>query len=202
MQTIASLEELKALYGDASPGAITKVVDHLSPMYRQWIEASRFAILSTVGPQGTDASPRGDVGPVVRVVDGNTLWLPDWRGNNRLDSLSNVVEDGRVSLMFMIPGHNNVVRVNGRACLSADTELTSVFERAASTPRTVIVITVQEVYFQCAKALMRSGLWHAPGEPVSVPTAGQFLQERAHDSAFDARSYDEGYAEYARDRMW
>ena len=120
MNKVESITELEALYDDVVPGALTKVKTQITPKYRQWIEASRFLILSTVGTQGTDASPRGDAGPVVKVQDPQTLLLPDWRGNNRLDSLRNIVEDGRVSLMFMVPGSNNVVRVNGTAILTTD----------------------------------------------------------------------------------
>lgn len=200
MQTIDSLAQLRALYDPAVPGAITKVADHLTPLYRRWIEASRFAVLTTVGPAGTDASPRGDIGPVVRIADQQTLWLPDWRGNNRLDSLENIVVDGRTSLLFMVPGSNNVVRVNGTAVLTPDPAITGQFAHNGKTPRVVIVMQVREVYFQCAKALMRSGLWAVSEQPPAVPTAGQFLREV--EASFDADAYDAGYADYAKDRMW
>ena len=200
MQAIKSIEELEAVYGTVSAAAVDKVLPHLSPLYQKWIGASRFMILSTVGPSGTDASPRGDAGPVVRIVDESTLWLPDWRGNNRLDSLRNIVEDGRLSLMFMVPGSNNVVRVNGTAVLTTDETITARFEQKGKHPRTVIVVRVAEVYFQCAKALMRSRLWESGDESDSVPTAGDFISEL--QAGFDARAYDEGYAEYAKDRMW
>jgi PPOX class probable FMN-dependent enzyme len=200
MQTIDSVADLEALYEQVVPGAVEKVWPHLSPLYRKWIEASRFLVLSTVGPEGTDASPRGDSGGVARIVDGSTLWLPDWRGNNRLDSLRNIVEDGRVSLMFLVPGSNNVVRVNGAAQLTADKSVTTQFEKDGKTPRTVIVITVAEVYFQCAKALMRSRLWTSGDESTGVPSAGDFIGEVR--DGFDARAYDDGYADYAKDRMW
>lgn len=199
MKTINSLNALTALYDDTVPGALTKVVSELTPLYRQWIEASRFTIISTVGEQGTDASPRGDRGPVAKIVDAKTLWIPDWRGNNRLDTLSNIVTDGRVSLMFMVPGCNNVVRINGRAVLTADAEITEVF-RETKAPRTVIVVTIHEAYFQCAKALMRSKLWSQDQQAPSVPTAGQFLTEV--QEVFDAKAYDDNYAEYAKDKMW
>lgn len=200
MKAIGSIEELEALYGKPSAGALAKVQMGLTPLYRKWVEASRFLILTTVGPEGTDASPRGDVEPVVRVIDGKTLWLPDWRGNNRADSLKNVIRDGRVSLMFMVPGSNNVVRVNGRAILTADTAVTESFEQNGKHPRSVIVVTLEEVYFQCAKALMRSKLWLSGDESNQVPSAGQFLQEV--DGSLDADDYDAGYPEYARERMW
>lgn len=200
MNKIETLEELEALYDTVVPGAIDKVRTHISPKYRQWIGESRFLILSTVGRKGTDASPRGDAGPVVKIQDENTLLLPDWRGNNRLDSLRNIVEDGRVSLMFMVPGSNNVVRVNGSAILTTDEQLTAQFSQREKHPRTVIVVTVAEVYFQCAKALMRSRLWLSDNESAAVPTAGQFIKEL--QAEFDADAYDAGYADYAKDRMW
>lgn len=200
MQPINDVSALEDLYVDAVPAAITKVVHWMTPMYRRWIEASRFAILSTVGPEGTDASPRGDDGPVVRIADARTLLLPDWRGNNRLDSLRNIVRNRRVSLMFVIPGCNNVVRINGEAVLTADTDLTETFEKNGKRPRAVIVVTIGDMYFQCAKALMRSALWTSDDESDRVPTAGQFV--KAFETGFDADSYDSGYRDYAKSRMW
>jgi PPOX class probable FMN-dependent enzyme len=200
MRVIDDIAELEALYEAPVPTALTKVARHLTPLYRQWIEAARFCVLATVGPDGTDATPRGDDGPVVRIVDDRTLWLPDWRGNNRLDALRNIVRDGRVSMMFMVPGCNNVVRLNGRAVLTADGEITGSFERDGKTPRTVVVATIEEVYFQCAKALMRAGLWSRLDRPVDVPTAGQFLRER--DASFDDEDYDRNYPDRAAGRMW
>ncbi|MDV7143805.1 pyridoxamine 5'-phosphate oxidase family protein [Tropicimonas sp. TH_r6] len=197
---ITDLDTLDQIYGPAIPSSVDKVVDHITPLYRQWIEAARFAILTTVGPEGTDASPRGDVEPVLRVADPGTLLLPDWRGNNRIDSLRNIVRDPRVSLLFLVPGCNNVVRVNGRAIVTADPDMLDSFDQNGQHPRTVIVISVEEAYFQCAKALMRSRLWSRGDESDSVPTAGAFI--RARDDGFDAEGYDTGYADYARDRMW
>jgi uncharacterized protein len=199
MRTITDIAALEALFDAPVPTSLTKVAPRLTQLYRQWVEASRFCILSTVGEEGTDGSPRGDDGPVVRVVDDRTLWLPDWRGNNRIDSLRNIVRDGRVSLMFMVPGSANVVRVNGRAALTDDPVVTGSFEQAGHHPRLVIVVTVAEVYFQCSKAIMRSRLWS--GEPVpDIPTSGQFLREA--DEGFDADTYDRTYPERAKDRMW
>jgi PPOX class probable FMN-dependent enzyme len=200
MTIVDSIDALERLYEVVVPGAVDKVRTEITPRYREWIDRSRFVVLSTVGPAGTDASPRGDSGPVVRIVDPGTLWLPDWRGNNRLDSLRNIVEDGRVSLMFMVPGSNNVVRINGRAVLSTDLALTGAFDQRGKHPRSVIVVTVAEAYFQCAKALMRSRLWQAGDDSAGIPTAGEFIKEYQAD--FDARAYDEGYADYAKDRMW
>lgn len=199
MEPIKSVGVLETLYEAVNPRSLTKVVTQMTPLYRTWIEASRFCILSTVGPEGTDASPRGDDGAVVHIADDATLWLPDWRGNNRLDCLKNIVRDNRVSLMFMVAGSTSVVRVNGRALLTADPTVTGAFEQGGKHPRTVIVLTIGEMYFQCAKALMRAGLW-GRDDTEGLPTAGQFLKER--EAMFDAEGYDSGYADYAKDRMW
>ncbi|EAR50784.1 pyridoxamine 5'-phosphate oxidase family protein [Oceanicola granulosus HTCC2516] len=197
---ITDTAEIDALYGPPKQAALDKVVDRVTPEYRRWIEAARFCILSTVGPEGTDASPRGDDGPVVQLADPHTLLLPDWRGNNRADSLRNIVRDGRASLLFMVPGSDNVVRVNGTGRLTADIAVTGRFEQAGQHPRSVIVLAVAEVYFQCAKALMRSRLWSGDDESAGLPTAGELI--RARDAAFDAEAYDAAYPADARERMW
>ncbi|UWQ18407.1 pyridoxamine 5'-phosphate oxidase family protein [Jannaschia sp. M317] len=200
MPQITTLAALDALYGPPVPAALTKVSDHLTPLYRQWIGAARFVVLSTVGPGGTHGSPRGDDGPVVEIADGRTLLLPDWRGNNRLDCLRDIVADGRISLMFLVPGADNVVRVNGQAVLVDDADMCARFDKAGKHPRTVIVVTLHEAYFQCAKALLRSGLWSADTPRPQVPSAGDFLREQI--PAFDGASYDATYPDYARNRMW
>lgn len=199
MQKIEDIATLETLYEAPSARSITKVATHLTPHYRRWISAARFCILSTVGPEGTDATPRGDDGPVVHIADDRTIWLPDWRGNNRLDALRNIVSDGRVSLMFMIAGNDTVIRVNGSALVTAEASVTKFFDKKSALPRSVVVISVAEVYFQCAKALMRSRLWTATDTP-DVPSPGQFLRER--DEAFNAEGYDAGYVEYARPLFW
>jgi PPOX class probable FMN-dependent enzyme len=199
MRIVEDIAALEALYDAPVPTALSKVADRLTPLYRQWIETARFCVLSTVGPEGTDASPRGDDGPVLRIVDDRTLWLPDWRGNNRLDCLRNIVVDGRASLMVMVPGSLNVVRVNGHAVVSDDPSATLKFEQRGKSPKTVVIFTVNEVYFQCAKALMRAGLW-SRDDSAGLPTAGQFLAER--DADFDAESYDLTYPTEAPKRMW
>ena len=145
MNTIDTLDALQALYDTPTAPSLNKVARALTPHYRTWIEAARFVVLTTVGPDGTDGSPRGDSGPVVQIADDKTLLLPDWRGNNRLDSLRNVVVDGRVSLMFMVPGEANVVRVNGTAVLTADADVTERFARNGITPKTVSVVTIGEL---------------------------------------------------------
>lgn len=199
IEPIKTIDELEAIYEAAVPLSLTKVARQITPLYRQWIEASKFCVLTTVGPEGTDGTPRGDDGPVVRIMDQHTLAMPDWRGNNRLDSLRNIVRDDRVSLMFMVPANSNVVRVNGRAIVTADADLLGQFEQGGKHPKTVILITIEELYFQCAKAILRSKLW-SDDTAYDVPKAGQFLREM--QDGFDAEAYDDNYATYAKDRMW
>ena len=200
MTPIKTIAELETIYGDANPRSLTKVVTHMTPLYREWIEASRFVVVSTVGPEGTDGSPRGDDGSVVTIADNKTLLLPDWFGNNRIDTLRNVVRDDRVSLMFMIPSSTNVVRVNGTGIVTVDSDVLARFEKKGKLPRSVLAITITEMYFQCAKALMRSKLWSGEQSDQKLPTAGAFVKER--DAMFDAETYDAEYPEYAKSRMW
>ena len=156
MKTVTTIEELDSLYAAPVPASLTKVTAKMTPLYRQWIGAARFVVLSTAGPEGTDASPRGDDGPVVRIADDRTLLLPDWLGNNRIDSLRNIVRDGRVSLMFMVPGCNNVVRVNGSAVVTADPDLTASFGKAGRQPRTVVVVPAESASWWCSPLLPQS----------------------------------------------
>ena len=200
MHIISTETELEQIYDAVNPLSLEKVARQLTPKYQAWIEAARFVVLSTVGPEGTDASPRGDIDPVVRIQDPGTILIPDWRGNNRLDSLRNIVRDKRVSLMFMVPGSTNVVRVNGTAVLTNDAELCGTFTKKNIAPRSVIVMSVSEAYFQCAKAILRSELWAGQDLSTTVPSAGDFLREvKEH---FDAEGYDQGYEAYAKTRFW
>lgn len=200
MARIQTLDDLEALYDAPVPAALRKVMDHLSPLYRRWVEGARFCILSTVGPEGVHGSPRGDDGPVVLVEDPQTLLMPDWRGNNRLDCLRDIVVDGRVALLFLVPGSHTTVRVNGRASLWTDPSLTARFERQSKHPKTVIRIEISEVYTQCAKALMRSDLW-ARDDRETVPTVGEILAEITQGEMGGAE-YDRNYPAYAKPRMW
>lgn len=198
---IGDIAELEALYGTPSAPALRKVAHRMTPLYRRWIMASKFCVLTTVGPDGTDGSPRGDTGPVVVEQDPNTLLMPDWRGNNRLDSLRNIVGDGRVSLMFMITGSNTIVRVNGKAWLTADEGMRAQFEKAGRLPATVIVITIAEIYTQCARALIRSGLWADTDRSAGLPTPGEILAEMT-DGAEGGAAYDTEWPIRAAKTMW
>jgi PPOX class probable FMN-dependent enzyme len=200
MHIISDETELEQIYDAVNPLSLEKVARQLTPKYQAWIGAARFVVLSTVGPEGTDVSPRGDVDPVVRIQDPGTILIPDWRGNNRLDSLRNIVRDKRLSLMFMVPGSTNVVRVNGTAVLTNDAEVCASFTKKNIAPRSVIVMSVSEAYFQCAKAILRSELWAGQDQSTTVPSAGGFLREVKDD--FDAEGYDQGYEAYAKTRFW
>lgn len=200
MQYVSDIAELEALYGSPAPASIAKVVQELTPQYRKWIMASRFCVVSTVGAEGTDGSPRGDNGPVVREIDSHTLAMPDWRGNNRIDTLRNIVEDGRISLMFLVPGSTIAVRVNGFAKVSVDPDLLGSFEQGGKHPRSVIVIRIGEIYAQCARALMRSQLWDA-AEVLDLPTIGQLIAE-ASDGAMGGADYDADWLPRAKTTMW
>lgn len=201
MDWITDLDALHAHYGTPSQPAIIKVAPYLTPAYAAWVARSRFCILSTVGPEGTDASPRGDDGPVVAMLDPGTLALPDWKGNDRIDSLRNMVRDPRVSLMFFVPGARNVIRVNGTARLTADDNLRQRFARAEVLPRTVAVIAIAEVYSQCARAILRSGLWTSGDESAGLPTVGDMLRD-ATSGEFDGAAYDANWKARAAGSMW
>jgi len=202
MSIISTIEALHEIYGGASEASRVKVMTSLTPEYRRMIEASPFVALSTVGPEGVDCSPRGDRGGVVHVEDERTLLLPDWRGNNRIDSLLNIVRDPRVALMFLVPGSSTTMRVNGSAVISVDEALLRSFEMDGKHPRSVIVVSIEEVYFQCARAVMRADLWNPErfADPRSLPSAGDLLKAAKAD--FDKESYDREWPARAAKSMW
>ncbi len=193
---ITSEAELNALYDAPVPTSILKEVDHITDDYRKLIEASPFAILATAGPEGLDCSPRGDPKGFVRVADPKTLMVPDRRGNNRIDSLRNIVRDPRVALLFLIPGIGTTMRVNGRAQLSTDPSLCASLAMEGKNPKCVIVIAVERAYTQCQKAIVRSKLWDATGHIAAsdLPTVGEMM-ERLSPGDFDGKAYDAEYPE-------
>jgi PPOX class probable FMN-dependent enzyme len=200
---VATVEELEAIYGQTNDASTVKVADRVTPLYRILIEASPFAALATSGPEGLDCSPRGDLPGFVRIQDEKTLLLPDRRGNNRIDSLRNVVRDPRVALLFLIPGCGNTLRVNGRAHISTDAGLLASFAVKEKAPRSVIVMTVDEMYFQCARAIVRSDLWNPDKrvDPRTLPTPGQILAEMSENTV-GGEEYDRAWPERARQTMW
>jgi uncharacterized protein len=203
MSVIATIGELDAIYGQPNEASTVKVADRITPAYRILIEKSPFAALASCGPEGLDCSPRGDLPGFVRISDDKTLMMPDRRGNNRVDSLRNIVRDPRVALLFLIPGSGSTLRVNGRAHLSVDADLLASFGVDGKAPRTVIVMTVHEIYFQCARAIVRSDLWNPDKrvDPKTLPTPGQILAEMS-ENRVGGESYDREWPERAQKSLW
>ena len=193
---ITTLAELEAIYGTPVETALVKEKDRIIPEYRALIAASPFVALATRGPEGLDCSPRGDAAGFVRIADERTLMIPDRRGNNRADSLRNIVRDPQVARLFLIPGVGETLRVNGRAAISTEPALLDSFAVDDKTPRSVIVVSVETVYFQCQKAIVRSDLWN-PDKRVdrkTLPTAGQILAA-ASQNRVGGEAYDKAYPE-------
>jgi len=200
---ITTLEQLKAIYGEPVGNSLVKELDHLSDHYRAFIEASPFVVLATAGPEGLDCTPRGDPPGFVRVEGRHTLMIPDRRGNNRVDSLRNLVTDPRISLLFLIPGVGETLRVNGRAVISTDPDLCRSFAMADKLPRSVIVVTAERVYFQCPKALVRSRLWDPSRhlDRKSLPSTGQILAA-IRPGEIDAEAVDRAYPERLKQTIY
>jgi len=203
MTFIQTLAELEALYGLPNEASTAKEVDRVTPHYRAMLEASPFAVLATSGPEGLDCSPRGDHAGFVRIQDEKTLLLPDRRGNNRADSLRNIIRDPRVALLFMIPGLGNTLRVNGPAVLSIEPALLQSFSVDGKAPRCVLVISVQSIYFQCARAIVRSELWSAEKhvDPASLPSAGEILACLT-ENRVGGKEYDQAWPARAKATLW
>jgi uncharacterized protein len=203
MATIATIEQLEEIYGRPNEASTVKVTDRITPQYRVLIDKSPFVALATCGPEGLDCSPRGDLPGFVRVHDEKTLMMPDRRGNNRVDSLRNIVRDPRIALLFLIPGSGSTLRVNGRAQVSADPELLASFRMDGKAPRTVIVMTIEEIYFQCARAIVRSDLWDPDKriDPKTLPTPGQILAEMS-ENRVGGDDYDRAWPDRARQSLW
>jgi PPOX class probable FMN-dependent enzyme len=194
---VTSIEQLERIYGEPYGPSLAKEADRITAHYRAFIEAAPFFALASGGPDGFDCSPRGDAPGFVRVADEKTLLVPDRQGNNRIDTLRNILRDPRVALLFLIPGCGETIRVNGRAAISIDPELAQSFAVNGKAPRAVIIVTVDRIYYQCAKAIVRSKLWDASRhvDRQSLPSAGTILAEltggklggEAHDRAAPER---------------
>ena len=205
---VTSIEELEALYKSPVPASLIKEIDFISDHYRAFIEKAPFVVVATSGPGGLDCSPRGDPPGFVRVADQKTLLIPDRRGNNRLDTLRNLVVDPRISLLFLIPGVGETLRINGRAAILTDQGLCESFTMQNKVPATVLAVSVERIYIQCQKALVRSRLWspEAQIERSELPSAGEILRERSLEDpkaeAFDAEAYDRGYPEHMKKTIY
>jgi len=200
---IADLATLDRLYGAPSEASIVKEVDHVHPVYRKLIEASPFAVLATSGPGGLDASPRGDGPGFVAVEDEKTLLMPDRRGNNRTDSIRNIIEDPRVALLFLVPGIGETLRVNGRAVVSVDPALLRRFAVEGKEPRSVLVIAVETVYFQCSRAVVRADLWNPEkhASRAALPSTGAILAALS-DARIGGESYDRALPERLKSTLY
>ncbi|MSQ18950.1 MAG: pyridoxamine 5'-phosphate oxidase family protein [Betaproteobacteria bacterium] len=200
---ITTIADLEALYGAPMGAALTKEVDYITDQYRVFIEKAPFVVVATVGPEGLDCSPRGDPVGFVRVIDRKRMLIPDRRGNNRMDSMRNIIRDPRISLLFLIPGVNETLRINGRARIIVDEGLAKTFAVNEKVPTTLLEVTAERVYYQCPKALIRSKLWtiEAQVPRSALPTGGQILAEITKN-AVNAEEYDAAYPERIRQTIY
>ncbi|AXE95916.1 pyridoxamine 5'-phosphate oxidase family protein [Paraburkholderia sp. 22099] len=200
---LTTIEQLEARYGQPNERSVRKEIAYVNEDYRAFIEVAPFVVLATAGPDGLDCSPRGDTPGFVRIVDERTLALPDRIGNNRIDSLRNIIVNPHLALLFIIPGVGESLRVNGRGRISDDPAMLNSFAVEGKLPRTVLLIDVDAVYFHCSKALVRSKLWD-PAHHVErsrLPSAGEILR-RVSGANFDAATYDRELAERVRTSLY
>lgn len=200
---LTTLEELEALYGEPHERSVRKEIPYVNEDYRLFIEHAPFAVLATAGPEGLDCSPRGDMPGFVRIVDERTLAIPDRPGNNRIDSLRNVIREPHLALLFVVPGVGETLRVNGRGRITADPEWLQQFEVDGKLPRTVLIVDVDAVYFHCSKAVARSKLWDPTHhiERTRLPSTGEILR-RLSGPSFDAQAYDRDLPERVRTSLY
>ncbi|MFM0289517.1 pyridoxamine 5'-phosphate oxidase family protein [Paraburkholderia megapolitana] len=200
---LTTLEQLEAIYGQPHERSLRKEIPFVNEDYRAFIEHAPFVVLATAGPEGLDCSPRGDVPGFVRIVDERTLAIPDRLGNNRIDSLRNIVREPHLALLFVVPGVGETLRVNGRGRITDDSEWLELFAIDGKLPRTVLLVDVDAVYFQCSKALVRSKLWDPSHyvERSRLPSTGAILG-RLSDPAFDAAAYDRDLPERVRATLY
>jgi PPOX class probable FMN-dependent enzyme len=203
MHRITTLEELDALYGEPVPAAITKEIDYISDHYKAFIDKAPFVVVATVGPEGMDCSPRGDPAGFVHVRDKKTVLIPDRRGNNRVDTLRNLVRDPRIALLFMIPGIGQTLRINGRAEIVIDPELNAGFAINGKLPKCVLVVTADRVYTQCPKALVRSRLWSADAQVArsELPSPGEMIAALSKGTV-DGAEYDRAYPQRLKETIY
>lgn len=204
---IDSIEALEAIYNTPSEASQVKESTVVTDEYRRLIEASPFVALASCGQEGMDCSPRGDLKGFVRIHDQKTLMIPDRRGNNRVDTLRNIVLDPRIALLFLIPGAGTTLRVNGQAKLSTDPALLQSFEEQGKPPRSVIIIDIDVIYFQCARAILRSKLWDAAAQvdEKTLPSAGDILAAQTKfrtEGGIDGNAYDAEWPDKAKKTLW
>lgn len=202
-EAIKDIESLEALYGTPGEASIVKVADNLTPKYRALIEASPFFALASVGPEGLDCSPRGERGGAFKIKDDKTIIIPDRRGNNRIDTLRNIVRDGRIGMLFLIPGAGTTIRLNGKAIVTKDPSLLESLLRDGKEPRSAIIVTIEEIYTQCSRAIMRSDLWNSKHfiQHGDIPTVGDVLKEQTQ-GRIDSVKYDKEWPDRAKKTMW
>lgn len=200
---IRDLSQLEAIYPPVGLAAQRKEVDYLPPVYQTLIAAAPFVILATNGADGLDCSPRGDPPGFVHVLDERTLWLPDRPGNNRIDSLRNLMHDPRIGLLFLVPGRGETLRVNGRARITQDPRIMAACALGGKSPRCIVVITVETVFFQCGRAPLRAGLWDAPNTAAlsAIPSTGTIL-ETLTNSAIAGTTYDQDLEARQKDSLY
>lgn len=206
MKTIRSIEELECVYGETLERALWKEIDYINDHYRAFIEKSPFLILATHGEKGIDCSPRGDPAGFVRIVDEKCIQLPDRRGNNRLDSLRNIIQNPSVGLIFLVPNAGEAIRLSGKAEIVVDSKLCESFAISGKPASSVLSITVEKVYYQCQKAIARSSLWDASSyiDRGELPTAGQMSRVFAasQNVEIDAEEYDRNYPEHMKKTIY
>ncbi len=201
---LRSQEELKSLYGEPHERSILKVNDFIDENSRRFIEAAPFVVLATSDEQGNlDCSPRGDYAGFVRVSGEKTLLLPDRRGNNRTDSLKNIIENPQIALLFFVPNVAETFRVNGTAQISVAPDLLKQFAVEGKTPKTVLIVRVREAFVHCSRALVRSDLWHPEkhSAAANVPTMGQILAANVNGK-IDAEEYDRELPQRVRETLY
>ena len=203
MHRITTLAELDAMYGEPVGAAVTKEIDYISDHYKAFIDKAPFVVVATVGPEGMDCSPRGDAAGFVRVRDRKTVLIPDRRGNNRVDTLRNLVRDPRIALLFLIPGIGQTLRINGRAQIVVDPELNASFAMHGKLPKCVLVVTAERVYTQCPKALVRARLWNPQSQidRSELPSPGEMLAALSN-GAIDGAEYDRSYPERLKETIY
>ena len=201
MPVLKNAEDLRAIYGEPHARSVAKEISYLNGQYQAFVKASPFVVLASSGEGGLDCSPKGDTPGFVRIIDERTLAVPDRPGNNCIDNLLNIIGDPRVSLLFIVPGVGETLRVNGRAEISSDAELLQSFAVNGKLPRTVLIVSIEAVYFHCSKALVRSKLWD-PAQHVArgMPSAGAMIA--AISEEFDAAAYDRELPERLKQSLY